>query len=131
MAKVPVKLTRGEIVLPPRVAQQYRQRLEEMNREGLLARNMGGVAAYKHGGMVHGYQEGGEVNPFVQQQNQDRLAHDAQEERRARSSRYGAGLVHIGSNDFIGASNALAYNERPFVESDDPALDPDATGDAT
>ena len=57
--RVPVKLTKGEIVLPPRVAQQYRDRLEAMNAEGLQARAMGGVVNYKkHGGMVHGYQEG-------------------------------------------------------------------------
>ena len=121
--RVPVKLTRGEIVLPPRTTQQYRDRLEEMNRIGLQARAAGGVVNYmKHGGKVHGYQVGGEVDPFIQQQNQDRLAHDSQEEQRARRSRYGAGLVHIGSNDFVGASDALAYQERPFVESQNPLV---------
>ena len=131
MPKVKAKLSRGEIVLPPQVVSnpQIRARLEEMNKEGLLARNMGGVAAYRNGGAVY-RQTGGTIDPFIQQQNTARLAHDAQEEQRARRSRYGAGLVHIGSNDFIGASDALAYNERPFVESNDPSIKEDEKSNA-
>ena len=47
---IPVKLTRNEITIPPQVAQMNRARLEEMNRQGLLARNAGGVVAYKNQG---------------------------------------------------------------------------------
>ena len=55
MARVPVKLSRGEIVLPPRVAQQYRQRLEQMNAKGLQVRNMGGMIQYRQeGGGIQG-----------------------------------------------------------------------------
>ena len=84
-------------------------------REGPDFRAGGGLVAYR--------QEGGTIDPFIQQQNQARLAHDSQEEGRARASRYGAGLVHIGSKDFTGASDALAYRERPFVESDNPLVE--------
>ena len=53
MPKLPVKLTRNEIVVPPHVYQQYAERLEAMNKEGMLARSQGGVAAYRaNGGAV-------------------------------------------------------------------------------
>ena len=52
MAKIRAKLSRGEIVLPPRVVQERREELEAMNRLGLLARKMGGMVGYKNeGGM--------------------------------------------------------------------------------
>ena len=83
MARIPVKLTRTEIVLPPRVAQKYRQRLEEMNAIGLQARAAGGVVKYK--------QEGG----FLSNVPKGALGD------------IGSALVHIGSGDFIGGSEAL------------------------
>ena len=59
MPRVPVKLTKNEIVLPPRVSQMHRARLEEMNQQGLIARNMGGVASYRaNGGSVSYLQNG-------------------------------------------------------------------------
>ena len=53
MARVPVKLSRGEIVLPPRVAQQYRERLEAMNAAGLQAREW--VVPFNTDKVVVGY----------------------------------------------------------------------------
>lgn len=85
MPKHPVKLTRGEIVLPPRVAQQYRQKLEAMNRMGLQARNMGGVIQYR--------QAGGGI--FGNLSSQDRIA-------------LGNSLAHLATGDIAGASDVLA-----------------------
>ena len=109
MPKIPVKLSRGEIVVPPQAYQQFRDRLEGMNKEGLLARNMGGVAAYRaNGGAVY-RQTGGAIDP---------LASARKEDERRRRSQFGAGLVHIGSNDFIGASDALAHKESYEYQAD-------------
>ena len=117
--RIPVKLAPGEIVLPPRVAAQHRERLEQMNREGLLARNMGGVVNYrKHGGMVRGYQEGGEVAPLpgaVPPNTQKFLGADVPV---GAVGNLGASLVAIGQHDFKGASEALA-RELPEGEDTD------------
>ena len=54
MQRIRAKLTRGEKVLPPWATAKNRARLEEMNRQGLIARSMGGVAAYRaNGGAVY------------------------------------------------------------------------------
>ena len=52
MARIKAKLTRGEKVLPPHVTAANRERLEAMNRIGLLARNLGGMAYLKDGGVA-------------------------------------------------------------------------------
>ena len=86
MPRHPVKLTRGEIALPPRIAQKYRQRLEEMNAHGLQARNRGGVVRYmQEGGLLSGLPQGavGDI---------------------------GSALVRIGQHDYTGASDVLRGN---------------------
>ena len=98
MPKLPVKLTRNEIVVPPQVYQQYAERLEAMNREGMLARNMGGVAAYRaNGGTV---ETPANTNRFL-----------GQDVPRGSIGRLGQSLVAIGQHDFKGASDALAPRE--------------------
>ena len=57
MARVPVKLSRKEIVLPPSIARQHMARLKEMNAMGLQARAAGGVVQYR--------QEGGGIQNFL------------------------------------------------------------------
>ena len=107
MARVPVKLTRGEIVLPPGVTQQYRQRLEEMNALGLQARAAGGVVAYR--------QAGGFIPPelakFFQQQGGGAPAPAPRGAAPAYADNYGAALVNIGQKEFLGASEALSRRE--------------------
>lgn len=108
MPKVKAKLSKGEIVLNPATTQQYRKRLEEMNKEGMIARNMGGVAAYRaNGGAVSYNADGGEpvVKPtFMEQVKANPGAID----------NLGASLVSIGQRDFKGASEALS--RRPEVD---------------
>ena len=87
MPRVPTKLTRSEIVLPPRVAQQYRDRLEEMNRMGLQAR------------ALHRQAGGGVSFKDWAQQNRGAIGD------------LGAAFVNIGSGDFKGASAALARDK--------------------
>ena len=99
MTKIPVKLTKGEIVVSPQVYQQYKDRIEAMNKEGLLARNMGGVAAYRASGGAVYRQEGGETSS-------QGLGGWASDNSRG-LGKIGASLVAIGQNDFKGASAAL------------------------
>ena len=111
MPRVPVKLTRGEIVLPPSVARQYRQRLEEMNAMGLQARAAGGVVAY--------LQPGGEV-PEQPTGTQKFLGQNVPT---GAIGKLGQSLVSIGQRDFKGASDALA---QPVSEAEDEETDSSA-----
>ena len=52
MARIKAKLTKGEKVLPPHVTAANRERLEAMNRIGLMVRNLGGMAYLKDGGVA-------------------------------------------------------------------------------
>lgn len=112
MNRIPVKLSKGEMVLGPSHSKQYRQRLEEMNKEGLLARNAGGVAAYRaNGGAVY-REEGGAVEPLP-----GAIKPTFQEwagDNRGAIDNLGASLVSIGQRDFKGASEALS--RRPEVD---------------
>ena len=101
MARMPVKLSRGEIVLPPGVTQQYRQRLEEMNAMGLQARAAGGVVAYR--------QLGGPIPQAPVPVPQPGVP-STPDPRLARAGRYGQALTYIGSKDFTGASDVLALS---------------------
>ena len=94
MRKIPVKLTQKEIVLPPGVTAKNRARLEEMNKEGLLARNAGGVAAYRaNGGAVAPPKPSGLGQYLTDNSNA--------------VGKLGRSLVAIGQRDFAGASDAL------------------------
>ena len=89
MTKIPVKLTRGEIVVPPQVYQQHKARIEEMNRQGLLARQNGGVVNYRA--------NGGVTERFL-----------GQDVPQGSIGKLGSAFVNIGQRDFKGASEALA-----------------------
>ena len=106
MPKIPVKLTRNEIVVPPQVYMANRDRLEAMNREGMLARNMGGVAAYRA--------NGGTVEPPA---NTERFL--GADVPRGAVNKLGQSLVAIGQRDFKGASEAFAKGPEEKAEEAD------------
>ena len=108
MRKIPVKLTQKEIVLPPGVTAKNRARLEEMNKEGLLARNAGGVAAYRaNGGAVAPPKPSGLGQYLTDNSNA--------------VGKLGRSLVAIGQRDFAGASDALTPEKVDKDSSDQSA----------
>ena len=109
MAKIPVKLTRGEIVVSPQVYQQHKARIEAMNKEGLLARNMGGVAAYRaQGGAVYRQEGGPATQKFL-----------GQDVPVGSIGKIGQSLIAIDSRDWKGAADALTPDK----------IDPKTKGD--
>ena len=124
-----VKLTKGEIVLPPSVAANPRNRaiLEAMNAEGLMARNAGGVVAYRaQGGMVGYLNQGGMMPQYHNEGDVVAATPGAEVPEEVKEGGFkewasnnkqgignvGAALVAIGQNDFTGASDALRISDK-------------------
>ena len=124
---VDAKLTPGEFVMNKEATEMYGPEIEAMNQQGLIAREMGGSVPY--------YDGGGYVNKlnYLMENDPDNAAHwkaikatyfqDGSEEplgfkeqyidphlRSGAIGKLGKSLVHIGQNDFTGASDALVEN---------------------
>ena len=118
---VDAKLTPGEFVLNKEATEMYRPQIEQMNQDGLIARQMGGSVPY--------YDDGGYVNKlnYLMENDPDNAAHwnaiktsYFQDGGPSFKEQYiqphldsgaigqlGKSLVHIGQGDFTGASDAL------------------------
>ena len=118
---VDAKLTPGEFVLNKEATEMYRPQIEQMNQDGLIAREMGGSVPY--------YDDGGYVDKlnYLMENDPDNAAHwnaiktsYFQDGGPSFKEQYiqphldsgaigqlGKSLVHIGQGDFTGASDAL------------------------